>query len=183
MTPIRDHVHIMCASLVFSGLFRRNRECKLPTINVFLVWREMGEKKKDGQWFFRWFPICVYRDSCPVLCRNRELLAKSPHHRTCGFSVLSIWISIKQLPSKYPLDSLILKDRWNKTNKWEPKLTSQSTSEASVALSHREVIENRSPQSSSHLLLSAWCFWGSVPPQPWLISKSQYSSCLSISRA
>lgn len=141
----RSCTHHVC---IFSFLRIVQKKQRMQTSNnkcLSGVKGGWGKRRKMCRWFFRWFPICVYRDSCPVLCRNRELLAKSPHHRTCGFSVSSIWISIKLLPSKCSLDSLILKDRWNKTNKWKPKLTSQSTSEVSVALGHREVIEDRSP--------------------------------------
>lgn len=101
MTPnMRLCTHHVC---IFSFLRIVQKKQRMHTSNnkcLSGVKGEWGGRRKMDRWFFRWFPICIYRDSCPVLCRNQELLAKSPHHRTCGFSVLSIWISIQATPIK-----------------------------------------------------------------------------------
>lgn len=46
-----------CVSFAFPGLFRRERECTLATVNVLLVEKMKG--RKEGRWtggFFGWFP-------------------------------------------------------------------------------------------------------------------------------
>lgn len=114
-SDIWDHVYIMNISMIadmrsctqhvcifsFLRIVQKKTECILATIDVFLVWRENGRKRrKMDRWFFRWFPSASIGIPAQCYVGTQELLAKSPHHRTCGFSVLSIWISIQATPIK-----------------------------------------------------------------------------------
>lgn len=113
-SDIWDHVYIMNISMTsdmrytqhvcifsFLRIVQKKTECILATIDVFLVWRENGRKRrKMDRWFFRWFPSASIGIPAQCYVGTQELLAKSPHHRTCGFSVLSIWISIQATPIK-----------------------------------------------------------------------------------
>lgn len=66
-------------------------------------WCEGGMGGKEERWTgdsSGGFPSASIGIPAQCYVGTQELLAKSPHHRTCGFSVLSIWISIQATPIK-----------------------------------------------------------------------------------